>query len=91
MRNAGGYAVWTGDDVVERDTFTCSHCQFVTVVAPGADPASCGGFCRLCMKLICGPCADKGECSPFMKRCEQMEEEHLQRRQLSRALGLDDS
>lgn len=29
-----------------------------------------GGFCRLCMKHICGPCSDVGTCIPFERKLE---------------------
>lgn len=77
MRRAQGYAVWTDpslDQITrERDTFTCAHCNKIVIVEPKADPASLGGFCRLCMKNVCGPCADQGKCEPFEKKLEKME------------------
>ena len=69
-----GYAVVLGPDGnVERDTITCFHCQRVVFIQPGADPSSLGGFCRVCMRHICGPCATQGSCRPFEKQLEQME------------------
>ncbi len=61
----GGYAVIVEPGVPTRewDTITCAHCQ--RIVRVKADP---GGFCRQCMKPTCGPCADKGTCTPFEKR-----------------------
>lgn len=61
------------DGLVERDTFTCSHCQRVVLVTPRCDPADLGGFCRMCMKHLCGPCADEGNCTPFEKKLERYE------------------
>lgn len=81
MRNPGGCATWTGEQVVECDTFTCAHCNTVVFVPPRAAPAESGGFCRLCMKLICGPCSDHG-CTPFEKKLEAMEAREAWRRAL---------
>lgn len=87
MRNAQGYAVLVGPDAPMRecDTFTCSHCQFVVFVKPKCDPSELGGFCRLCFKHICGPCADKGMCDPFEKKLERMED----RGRLMRQIGIE--
>lgn len=73
MRNAQGYAVTVNPDgsVHEEDTFTCEHCNGVVYLKAQQDPASIG-FCRMCMKPICGPCAHHG-CTPFEKRMEELE------------------
>lgn len=75
MRNAQGYAITAepGKGDVEEDTFTCSHCNTVVFVKPRQDPSEMGGFCRLCYKHVCGPCADVGTCDPFEKKMEAME------------------
>jgi hypothetical protein len=75
MRRPGGYAIVTepGAADVERDTFTCAHCNCVVFVAPRQDPSTMGGFCRMCMAHLCGPCADAGRCSPFEKKLDAME------------------
>jgi hypothetical protein len=86
MRKPQGYAIWT-DPVtapVERDTFTCAHCNRVVIVAPKTDPTDLGGFCRMCMQHLCGPCADLGTCTPFEQRLDAME----RRDRLHRAMGL---
>lgn len=71
MRRAGGQATWTLPDgrVVERDTTTCAHCNTIVVVQ-SADP---GGFCRMCMKATCSPCAGAGQCAPFERQLEARE------------------
>ena len=81
-----GYLVVTRDDgkVNEYRTATCSHCQHITVIRPGAD---LGGFCTLCMKNICGPCADLGSCTPFEKKLEQ-EQKAYDRNRMWAALGV---
>lgn len=75
MLKPGGYAVWTQADggIVERDSFTCRHCQFVVFVPPRTDPANLGGLCKQCMGLICPKCTAKGTCTPFELALEKME------------------
>jgi hypothetical protein len=75
MRRAGGYAVITEGDGGRReaDTFSCSHCQRIVFVRARQDPSELGGFCRACMRHICGPCADVGSCTPFEKMLERVE------------------
>lgn len=74
MRRPGGYLIVSGPGgTTEADTVTCSHCGKVVVVKVKQDPSEMGGFCRLCMKHLCGPCADKGGCDPFEKKMERME------------------
>ena len=85
MRNPGGCALWEGGGApIERDTFTCSHCNSIVIVTPKQSPAEAGGFCRMCMKPICGPCADEGCCVPFEKRLEEDE----RRYRLRQAVGV---
>lgn len=84
MRNPGGYATLTEPvgQTVERDTFTCSHCNRVVFVKPGQDPSVMGGFCRVCMKHICNakPCHEG--CKPFLKQIEQLEKRYEFRRKV---------
>lgn len=73
MRNAQGYLVITDPTkTVECDTFTCHHCNRVVIVPPKAAPDTVGGFCRMCMKMVCPLCVDKG-CTPFEKQMEAEE------------------
>lgn len=73
MRNPGGYAIKVDPfGTVERDSFTCCHCNSIVFVKPKCDPAEMGGFCRMCMKPVCKNCADKA-CTPFEKKLEAME------------------
>lgn len=84
-RGQGGYLVITDPNAPhakERDTFTCFHCNNIVIVEPRANPDSLGGFCRLCMKNVCTPCADAGACVPFEKKLEQMEAQDRLRRSL---------
>ena len=76
MRRPGGYAVLmdpANPGAVERDTFTCSHCNGVVFVQPKQDPTEMGGFCRLCYGHICKGCASTMKCDPFEKKLERME------------------
>ena len=75
MLKPQGYATLVGpaSPALEADTFTCGHCQYVVHVRPLADAADSGGLCKCCMKLICGPCVDKGTCTPWEKTFEKME------------------
>lgn len=75
MRHPQGYAIWTEGDgsIRERDTFTCCHCNHLVFVKPKCNASDAGGFCRCCMSFICGPCADKGTCEPFLKKIEKEE------------------
>lgn len=91
MIRAGGYAQITGPGLSglrdeglaslhtqgECDTFTCGHCQRVVFVPVRCDPASAGGFCRTCERLICSECAGLGHCFPLEEAIErQLEREH---------------
>lgn len=69
MRRPGGYAQWVGETPREADTITCAHCNRVHIITK----EDAGGFCRQCMKALCGPCADLGRCTPFEKKLEQAE------------------
>ena len=73
-RADGGTAEWThaGGAVMTRPTFTCCHCNRVTIVPIAARAEDCGGFCRLCMAPTCTGCADKG-CTPFERELERSE------------------
>lgn len=84
MRNAGGYAVISDPEMglSEADTFTCCHCNRVTVVKPKSSPDEFGSMCRLCMKMVCAKCAGQG-CTPFEKRLEAIEAEDRKRRMVA--------
>lgn len=45
------------------------------IVRPGLTLAfeDVGGFCRLCMKPVCGTCCDRGTCVPFEEKLSQYE------------------
>lgn len=86
MRNAQGYLVITDPNSrgpVEHDTFTCHHCNRIVVVPTKAAPDTVGGFCRMCMKMVCPSCVE-GNCTPFEKKMEAMEAQEHFRRALER-------
>lgn len=73
-RGQEGYAVYTDPDrTVERRSFTCQHCNRLTLVAPGADPADIGGLCKVCMGLVCPRCAGIDRCDPVEAKMERAE------------------
>lgn len=89
MRNATGYLLITSPDApaVEQDSFRCGHCGSIVFVEPRADPASCGGFCRVCMQLTCAPCTGDGKCVPLEKRLEADEKRAESRRRMDAAMA----
>ena len=58
--------------IIERDTFTCCHCNRIIHVKPMANMDEFGSMCRNCMKMVCPACAD-GSCVPFEKKLEEVE------------------
>lgn len=74
MLRAGGYACLSDPEsgIVERDTFTCVHCNSVVHVKPKMPMERLGSMCRNCMKMVCAKCAP-GPCIPFEKKLERME------------------
>lgn len=75
MHKPGGYLVGHGPEgiVDERDSFSCGHCNRVVVCGHKDRAADVGGFCKLCTKLVCGPCVDDGRCTPLEERLQAME------------------
>jgi len=70
---AGGYAVLTDPNGRrESDTFTCSHCSGIVVVAACERPEDLGGMCKRCMGLICPKCVGFS-CDPIEERLRRME------------------
>lgn len=78
-----GYARTTGPGgVEEHETFTCGHCQRIVHVPPRAAPASLGGVCKLCMRLVCPSCNARGKCDPFERKLEREEARERSRRSM---------
>lgn len=82
-----GYATIIDPDEsrpVEMDTCNCAHCQRMIFLHDRTgrrkkaedsnggkhDP---GGWCLCCSANICGPCADQGQCTPYMEKIEAIE------------------
>lgn len=99
MRNPQGYATVVspeqakvrlgtfycdvGSGILERDTFTCCHCNRVIHVKPNAPMDEFGSMCRNCMKMVCPQCAD-GSCTPFEKKLEAWEKQQYIKRQYAK-------
>lgn len=89
MRTPTGYAVIVEPDrpLVERDTWTCGHCQRIIFTKPhtAATVYLCfdrrtgrwreepGACCRVCMRAICLPCHAQGRCTPWERTVEASE------------------
>ena len=87
MLRPQGYAQFIApEQVVERDTCTCGHCNRVIFVKPrsastvyliqhrdGRWTEEAGAFCRVCMRPVCLRCHDVGTCTPMERMIEQME------------------
>ena len=56
---------------LEKDTFTCAHCNKVWHLEPFKPPEDQAAFCRRCYSLVCQECST--ECTPYEKRVEQWE------------------
>lgn len=76
-----GYATITDPDGMrECDTHTCAHCQRIVHVAAGKNFEDIADFCRSCMQVICARCAERRECTPFLKMLERWEARQAVRR-----------
>ena len=87
MRNAGGYFLSTDPDptkskgqqaAVERDTFTCGHCNTIVFVKPLCSANEMpGGLCWGCRRFICDPCEAEriktNTCDVIEKKLERWE------------------
>ena len=77
----------SGNGLEEADVFGCPHCQAVLKGKTSHDY-----WCPKCFAPICIGCAEKMEtqgCLPFMKKIDAIIESDIQRRQLSKLLGLE--
>lgn len=81
--------MWVDPDapLLERDTFTCAHCNGIVIVEPAKPPEAMGGFCRMCMKCICPACDAVGTCTPFERKLEEVEKADRSRRNLDAAMS----
>ena len=79
MRKPQGFLIETpadGSRATEHDTVTCGHCEYISVVPPGMQPAR---QCRKCMRYLCRVCYGKislgGPCVPMEKKLDLYERE----------------
>lgn len=71
---AKGYLVETGPcGTIERETFTCSHCNRVGEVRERNAGQMLGVVCHSCFAYICPDCARVGRCEPFERKLEALE------------------
>lgn len=63
----------------DGETFTCGHCNSVTMVPPMARPEDIGGLCYGCMRAICSRCVDGG-CDPIEEKLQRIEASYHARR-----------
>ena len=80
MRNPGGNISMIGPEgqFEERDTYTCAHCQRITILASKQPPH---GGCRICGGNICSGCLGKS-CTPWEKQMDDAEARQDFRREL---------
>jgi hypothetical protein len=94
-RRTGYYTTGDGNGkIIEYETFTCGHCQHVTIVAHGATLADLGMFCLACARPCCKTCTKKmaagGMCDPFEKKFERAEAAAQSRRSIENAFAWPD-
>jgi len=77
MKRQGGYSmiVNAGDtgQTVERDTYTCRHCNRIVAVRPMCDPMELGRRCGACDGLLCRRCSGLDGCTHIEVRLEAIE------------------
>ena len=73
MLKPQGYAIIFDPDKgnLEKDTFTCGHCNHVWHLQPMVPPEIQAAFCRKCYSLVCPECSR--ECVPYEKKLETWE------------------
>lgn len=79
MRKPGGWTFITDGNtglVEEGETFSCNHCNRVTMIKPRQNPEDIGGFCLVCAKLICSGCVGRG-CDPLEAKLARAEAQSL--------------
>lgn len=86
LRSPNGLLFEFGEDRpasgLVRETVGCGHCQRVEIVYE--KDKDIGGICFVCWRLICGPCADKGNCVPW----EEMLARQEARSEARKSMGL---
>lgn len=81
MRSPGGLLSISYPDgaTIRQETYSCRHCNTVTVVKPQQRAEDIGGLCKCCMGLICPRCVGQ-DCVPLLKRVEAAEASYHARR-----------
>jgi hypothetical protein len=81
MKAGGGLSFIVDADgkAQEGETFTCFHCQRLTMVPHKARPEDVGGLCYVCYRHICPNCVGK-PCDPFEEKLKRMEASYHARR-----------
>ena len=63
--------------LIEKETFTCGHCQHITIVEFSQRLDDIGCFCSACMRPCCKKCAVKmagdGPCEVWEKQFDRLE------------------
>jgi hypothetical protein len=73
-RKARGHTIELGPGPgagVEQETFTCCHCNGVTIIEHRAKPEDLGRYCLSCDAMTCVRCASFQGCVPFMRRIDE--------------------
>ncbi len=80
MSRARSYVVTTDANGKkhEANAYTCGHCNRIVVT----DRTSPMSGCRMCTKLICPSCDQRGSCTPFERRMEIAEARARSRRSM---------
>jgi hypothetical protein len=85
-RRPGGIAQWFDPELpsggLVLPSFTCGHCNGITVIPAGKRAEDVGGDCYQCWRLICPSCAVSRVCYPFMRWVDEQEELGHWRRQI---------
>ena len=81
MRKPQGYAILFDEGGIhkEADSFSCGHCNAITLVKPMMDPADMGGLCKVCMRFVCPRCVGNA-CDVIEKKLERWEASYHARR-----------
>lgn len=76
-RRKGFYLTDDPAQAPERETFSCGHCQHVTIVEHSQRLDDLGCFCLACARPCCRTCTAKmaagGMCEPFEKKFDALE------------------
>lgn len=73
MNTKMGYVIITDPEnpTIERDAYTCAHCQKICIVRPGSGTRR--GYCANCDALTCGGDDCSTRCIPLEAKLEAWE------------------